>query len=573
IPGFTIIALLIGLPIALIVAWAFELTPDGLMKTDEVPQDASIAPNTGQRINYVIIGVLISAVIFFAYDKWFSPTSTSSENVAVENQLTVITDKTIAVLPFVSFSGDDSIGWLADGLTEEILNTLVKTRDLKVSSRTSSFSYKGTNKPVAVIAKELGVAHILEGSVRQSGERTRITAQLIRATDGFHLWSETYDSTSKDIIQIQEDIAIQIATAMQTAMDPEALSNMMSSGTTNVAAYEAYLEALSTSSSSSLPLKESVTKSLALYEKAISLDPSFASAHQRLVEIYFSEMATATGSYLIITNDFETAKKLFFEKANRALDAINEPIIESYIQLYIAQVNLNFIRARELVDRLLTEYPKKEIINLGTQQIIFTLIVHNERDRLKALSEEFWAVSTHDTTAVNSRVIGHVWSSDLDNSYEMAKEMVALFPSVPNFAYQAHRLFLWLGKLDDARKLVPVATSGEAPKHWHNIIRLRQACAEGRQDDAEKISQTILQNTSEADNDYTVIFQTHMMMNRKKEAHDHLRSLEDEGNFFALIRNMYYPYFDVNEFPKLKDLLISQGIPIPEYVEIPFACK
>ena len=573
IPGFTIIALLIGLPITLIVAWAFELTPDGLMKTDEVPQDASIAPNTGQRINYVIIGVLISAVIFFAYDKWFSPTSTSSENVTVENQVTVITDKTIAVLPFVSFSGDDSIGWLADGLTEEILNTLVKTRDLKVSSRTSSFSYKGTNKPVAVIAKELGVAHILEGSVRQSGERTRITAQLIRATDGFHLWSETYDSTSGDIIQIQEDIAIQIATALQTAMDPQALSNMMSAGTSNVAAYEAYLEALTLNNYSANASDNSLRRAADLLEKAISLDPSFASAQHELVFTYYSEMSIASGNFLILTPDLETARRIFLEKAENALNLIDDPWIELQIRLLVAQIKNNYIEARRIAEIMITEYFNSSFSFITSNQIVFTLIVNGERDRLTDITEQIWDASTQDVVSAIDRIIGHMWSLNTAKAYEVAKAMFAKFPNNPSLAYQAHRVYLWAGKVEEAKDLVPIAKSDNILWDWPAMVDLRQACAEGRKADAETILNQMQWKTEASRQEYTVPFQSLMLMNRKQEANDSLRVLEKDGYIFELMRHMYYPYFDVREFPTLLKTLESQGLPIPEYIPVPFACE
>ncbi|MCH8278662.1 MAG: hypothetical protein IIC12_07015 [Proteobacteria bacterium] len=233
--GKTLAALLLlGFPFACLFAWAFEMTPEGVKKTAEVDRSTSITHSTGRKLDFVIIGALVVALGYFVWER----------QELGEPSVEVALDKSIAVLPFVNLSSDEEHEWFADGLTEEILNSLARTPDLLVASRTSSFQYKGQNTDVSEIAAALGVAHILEGSVRRSGNRLRVTAQLIRAHDGFHLWSETFDREPEDVIEIQESVAIEIANALKTAMDPEALRKMVSSGTAPVAAYEAYLEAL-----------------------------------------------------------------------------------------------------------------------------------------------------------------------------------------------------------------------------------------------------------------------------------------------------------------------------------------
>ena len=210
--GKTLAALLLlGFPFACLFAWAFEMTPEGVKKTAEVDRSTSITHSTGRKLDFVIIGALVVALGYFVWER----------QELGEPSVEVALDKSIAVLPFVNLSSDEEHEWFADGLTEEILNSLARTPDLLVASRTSSFQYKGQNTNVSEIAAALGVAHILEGSVRRSGNRLRVTAQLIRAHDGFHLWN-----------------------ALKTAMDPEALRKMVSSRTASVAAYEAYLEAL-----------------------------------------------------------------------------------------------------------------------------------------------------------------------------------------------------------------------------------------------------------------------------------------------------------------------------------------
>jgi len=254
--SFFAVALIIGFPIAVLLAWAFEMTPEGVKRTENIADGDSIAGQTGRKLDFAILGglVIVGALVVWqtAQQSSSNPTQTvvtetklpTSEPVSAVPKMTQDIDrsKSIAVLPFVDFSPNNDQEWFSDGLTEEILNSLARTPDLLVTSRTSSFKFKNTNEEIPIIADKLGVAHVLEGSVRRGGNRLRITAQLIRANDGFHLWSETYDSTSDDVIEIQEDIAIKIATALKTAMDPAALAQMADVGTNSIPAYEAYLE-------------------------------------------------------------------------------------------------------------------------------------------------------------------------------------------------------------------------------------------------------------------------------------------------------------------------------------------
>lgn len=189
----------------------------------------------------VCLGALVIILAVFAevlFERFLDNTEFGGDPVLVPP------DKSVAVLPFSNLSSDREQEWFADGLTEEILNTLTRMPDLMVSSRTSSFVFKNSDEEVTAIAKQLGVAHILEGSVRRGTDTVRVTAQLIRASDGFHLWSDTFDKKPDDVIVIQEELAFAIGNALETAMDPEALSAMVSAGTTSVPAYEHYLEAI-----------------------------------------------------------------------------------------------------------------------------------------------------------------------------------------------------------------------------------------------------------------------------------------------------------------------------------------
>ena len=193
----TLVIALLGLGFipALIFAWAFELTPEGLKKEKDVDRSQSITPQTGRKLDRVIIGALVLALGYFVYDKFapgsenhFQRTAGQYGTVSGENGSLTPSTKSIAVLPFVNMSDDASNEYFSDGISEEILNTLAKVKELKVAGRTSSFAFKGHNEDLRKIGETLGVENILEGSVRKSRDEVRITAQLIQVKDGFHLW-------------------------------------------------------------------------------------------------------------------------------------------------------------------------------------------------------------------------------------------------------------------------------------------------------------------------------------------------------------------------------------------------
>jgi TolB-like protein len=199
-----VVVFLLGLPLALIFAWAFEMTSDGIKREADVDRSTSITSQTGRKLDYMIILVLMVALGWFAWDKFFVAAVSTSEvdstiqeasnDAPTESVLGSAPEKSVAVLPFIAMSSGEDDEYFADGLTEEILNSLAQLPELLVTARTSAFSFKGQDIPVQEIAAALGVKHIVEGSVRRSGERLRVTAQLVRADDGFHLWSENLTS-------------------------------------------------------------------------------------------------------------------------------------------------------------------------------------------------------------------------------------------------------------------------------------------------------------------------------------------------------------------------------------------
>jgi adenylate cyclase len=277
-----LILMAIGFPAVLLFAWAFEITPEGLKPTVEVDPQNSIRSLTGRRLDRAIIVVLALALAYFVVDKfWLAKREAVSEGVTTVSPPTPSTptgiaapEKSIAVLPFVDMSEKKDQEYFADGMAEQILELLSKVPELHVPARTSSFYFKGKQATIADIAKALNVAHLLEGSVRKSGNTLRITVQLVRADNGYHLWSETYDRKLDDIFKVQDEIASAVVKALKVSLLANATPQAI--GTENVDAYTTYLQAKSISVHTGAPRDwEKVAEYL---QQALKLDPTFAQA-------------------------------------------------------------------------------------------------------------------------------------------------------------------------------------------------------------------------------------------------------------------------------------------------------
>jgi TolB-like protein len=225
-----VIAILaVGFLPTLIFAWVFELTPDGLKRELEVARDSSTTAHTGKKLDRVIIGMLALALSYFVFDKFVLSESREAaikEQARLEARTEALVisygDKSIAVMPFLDMSAEQDQGYMADGVPEELLNLLAKIPDLRVTSRSSSFYYKGKDIRLDTIAEQLGVANILEGSVRTAGERLRISVRLVEPASGTQLWSENYDRTLEDIFAIQNEIAAAVVEELKISLLGEA---------------------------------------------------------------------------------------------------------------------------------------------------------------------------------------------------------------------------------------------------------------------------------------------------------------------------------------------------------------
>jgi len=339
--------LLLGFPLVMIFSWVFEMTPEGLKRESEIDRANSAVSVTGRKIDRLIILGLAAVVLILLADRMpfisgskevtppsaaggarpvISPEAADAPGASLER-------KSIAVLPFVNMSGDEENEYFADGLTEELLNLLAKEDDLRVSSRTSSFAFKGRETSLPSMARELNVANILEGSVRKSGEKVRITAQLIDVASDSHLWSETYDRQLNDIFAIQDEIARSVVGALKVRLLNPGEAVVQADRETTTDAYMLYLRGRHTYLlARDTQDEELVKRAIREYQAVLELDPGYALAYAGLADAYGYQSITGT---LDRKEGYERSR----EMAEKAL-AIDPDLVEALLAL--ADVQLEY---------------------------------------------------------------------------------------------------------------------------------------------------------------------------------------------------------------------------------------
>jgi adenylate cyclase len=326
-PRSIVILLVIGFVPALIFSWVFELTPEGLKRDEDVPANRSIAPQTGRRMDRMIIVVLVFALAYFAVDKFvlnprrekLAVRTPSSESQGTPNE------KSVAVLAFDNLSDDKGSEYFSDGISEELLTVLQKIPGLHVAARTSAFSFKGKNATAQEIGQKLGVAHLVEGSVRKAGDVVRIAARLTQANTGEEQWSENYTRNLKDVFAVQTELAQTIVEQLKGqlaggAANPEAKAAIQAQvqaaekgGTKNVEAHEAYLQGRFFLNRHS---EKETDQARAAFERAVELDPKFALAWAGLAQTHVWDCMYAT----------EGGQKEFNEHLAAARDAVERAL-------------------------------------------------------------------------------------------------------------------------------------------------------------------------------------------------------------------------------------------------------
>ena len=272
-----IVAAVVGFPFWIAFAWFYEFTPEGLRRESEVEPHESITHHTGRKLDFAIIGVLAVAVVLLVTDRFVLHHGVNEEASVAAPAMS------LAVLPFANLSSDKEQEYFSDGISEELLNLLAKAQPLQVAARTSSFSFKGKQVGIAEIAKTLHVANVLEGSVRKAGDAVRITAQLIRAGDGYEIWSQSWDRKVDDIFAIQDEIAADVVKQLRVTL----LGAAPKARTTDPEAYAQYLQAVQLGRQFTA---EAFQQSDALYRKVLAIDPRYAPAWDELARNFNNEL-------------------------------------------------------------------------------------------------------------------------------------------------------------------------------------------------------------------------------------------------------------------------------------------
>ena len=541
----------------LIGAWALELTPEGLKLEKDVDRGASITPNTGKKLNAITIGVLALAVVVLMIDKVYLGDDAPPDGVA-------IIDKSIAVLPFADLSQAQDQEWFADGLAEEILNALARTPDLMVASRTSAFAYKGSDKDLRMIARELGVAHVLEGSVRRAGERLRVTAQLIRASDGFHLWSENYDRDAADVIDMQEDLAVKIAGAMKTTMDPEALKDMLSAGTQSVDAYQAYLRGIAkTIQASQSGENEQLLTAYELFEEARENDPEFSAAHYQAAQFWAGQSTpTMIGSHLTDASAAEIEDN-YHERIVSAIETAPNAIDRRGLEATKAFYELRLRRALNLFQGYLEERPND--MDAWAELMIVARLLSDRKTEIDVLDH----VKKQGETlagAATSYMSGAYRVVDASEAADYGLEALQRWPEDNSLLYQTHRTLMWARRPDEAAVL---AQRIEQLFGYVSLVQARQACMEGRGQDVLDILEDERSRGESADN---IVWLILLMLGDTDTAEDLLRSYESEETPQTLASWLVYHKFDPSPFPSVMAILKRENVDRPPPAELPYIC-
>lgn len=359
--------LLLGFPMALVFAWVYELTPEGLKREHEVDRSDSITQQTAARLNALVAVLLVVAIGLLVADRFVNhrqgataassqaiakgagsagtaPTSYSAAGAAPGGAVA-----SIAVLPFVNMSDDKANEYFSDGLTEELLNVLANVPGLRVIARTSSFSYKGKEVKISEVARDLNVDHVLEGSVRKSGNRVRITTQLIRSSDSSHLWSQTYDRDLNDIFAVQDEISSAVADALKLRLLKAGEQSSETSGTRVSQAYEAYLRGRFLRHQGEA--ESTLRQAIASFDDAIRLDPNYAKAYAGRADAL---TALASNGYVPFDSGFAQAREAAKHSIELAPDLADGYLTMNFLQ---QSVDLDLVAATASVRRALELNP------------------------------------------------------------------------------------------------------------------------------------------------------------------------------------------------------------------------
>jgi len=461
-------ALVIGFFVALVFAWVFELTPEGLKKEAEIDRSQSFTRSTGRKLNFAITVLMAVALAWFAWDK-FGPRSDTAETAAVEpapsTAAPAATARSIAVLPFADMSPEQDQEYLSDGIAEELLNLLVQIPDLQVAARTSSFSFKGKEVTIADVARELHVANVLEGSVRKSGNRVRITAQLIQADNGFHLYSETFDRALDDVFGIQDEISAAVVEALKIKL----LGTAPKSVESDPEAYALYLQGRYFYSRRTGADWEKAARA---YEEALQIDPDYAAAWAGLSRVYASQ---AGATYIDLHPGYALAR----QAAQKAL-ALDPALPEGYLAQATIQMSYDWdwAGAEASLQRALELAPGQAdaVTEMGLLQRYL-----GDLDQAVAMERRAVELDPLSLRGLHALGMALIYAGQLDEANKVYQRLFTLNPDMPTANQARARVLQLQGRPQEALAIA----EREADPFWREYGTLIAFYDLGRKDEAD----------------------------------------------------------------------------------------
>jgi len=439
--------LILSFPVAVVLAWAYEVTPQGIKRTRHVPLAESIRHLTGQKLNYVVTALLVVAVLFLVVDNYLEDagqetldeeTTTplvnesveASPPVVVEEQLEVLPNS-VAVLPFDNLSPDPDNSYFAAGVHEEVLNQLAKLRNVNVISRTAVLRYADEKPPILEIASALNVGTVMEGSVRYAGNRVRVTTQLIDPETGAHLWSETYDREFEDIFAIESDIAMNIANALEAEFSPAEQARIEQIQTDSPAAYALYLR--------SLDADDRASRHRYL-DQAITLDSDFALAYARKAGQYAASLRDQFEVGAANRSERADIERLVQENAERALE-LDPNEGQAYMALgLIEHFSWRWAEARQHYERALQLSPNNAI-NFSIYGL-FNSFSGRHPEAIRAAERALELNPSPTSTFILG--IALAVAGNTDDAVESLRELIESVPSVGSYR-------MWLAQVEIGR--------------------------------------------------------------------------------------------------------------------------
>ena len=585
------VILLIGFPVVCIFAWAFELTPEGIKPTKDVDKDESISHHTGKKLLTTLGVLLVAAISFIIYDK---ATLADGQHIVVTNDATDAVDKasstnsadsnkadeknvgqdvdaknlplSIAVLPFVNMSSDQENEFFSDGLTEEILNKLARVPKLQVTARTSSFFYKGTNEDLRDIGSKLGVSYILEGSVRKSNDIARITAQLIRVKDGFHLWSDTFDKNLTDIFQVQDEISENVANALNIVLDDKSRQAMREAGVGDVEAFVAYQKGEDLYNKAHSGGDEGIITALMkankYYDIAIEHEPKFAQAYFKKSDLYSHKILEGIGSI----EQQELALKKMQELTQLGLRYTQDPLLKKYAQIDSTFYSNDWRNLNKYISQI------TEIDSCANNQWLSFLRPFGYDTLLDKINDK--ALSCNPLSTTN--YLGAIASSFVNKHYEKVFTLIEQNEKVTvvhDWALQIKLLtYLTLGETESA-----LATIDEINNEY-SIANAKYIYWSFMKDKAKALDAYNQLNSIYPNEEDRIKLQMHAMLGEREQANQLATQIDAQpaGPFkimLAITTCFCGAPFDLEATPNLKKRLKEAGINWPPKKPVDFPLK